>query len=325
MREMDEIIQNLRKSDHVLVASHTDPDGDAIGSMLAVGHSLAALKTQATLYSETPVPRVYRFLPTSERIVQNLDPTVTYDSAVILDCGDLERIGEILEWIDRVPVIINIDHHVTNTNFGHYRIVDTAACATAEIAYHLIKQMGVTIDKTIATSIYTGILTDTGSFRFANTSETAFAICDEMVRLGVDPYFVARHVYGTYSLGRIQLLLLALNTIEVSGNGKMSMMVLSQIMFEESGTRPEDADGLINYARNLEDVKLAVLIQEKQGNKSTGHSDCYHVSLRSNGAIDVSSIAASFGGGGHHSAAGFSTESTLSDLKAQLFELAEDL
>ncbi len=322
---MDQIIQHLKESEHVLIASHTNPDGDAIGSMLAIGHSLAALNKKTTLYSETPVPAVYRFLPSSDRIVQNINPTNTYDSAIILDCGDIERIGKIVDCINRVPVIINIDHHITNSNFGDYQLIDTSACASAEIAYRLIKKMDVSIDKTIATSIYTGILTDTGSFRFPNTTGAAFAICEEMVQLGVDPHFVAQHLYGT-SLGRIQLLLLALNTIEISQNGKMSMMVLTQVMFVESGTKPEDVDGLINYARDIEDVKVAVLIQEKPKTKSGQHkSDCYHVSLRSNGSIDVADIAAAFGGGGHSGAAGFGIESTLSALKAQLFKLAEDL
>jgi len=322
---MDQIIQHLKKSKHVLITSHANLDGDAIGSMLAIGHSLAALDKKTTMYSETPVPAVYRFLPSSDRIVQKIDPANTYDSAIILDCGDIERIGKIVEWIDRIPVIINIDHHITNSNFGNYQLIDTSACASAEIAYRLIKMMDISIDKTIATSIYTGILTDTGSFRFSNTSGAAFAICNEMVQFGVDPYIVAQHVYGTYSLGRIQLLLLALNTIEISQNGKMSMMALTQAMFEESGTKPEDGDGLINYAR-IKDVEVAVLIREEQKIKSE-QQNCagYHVSLRSNGSIDVADIAATFGGGGHYSAAGFTIESTLSALKAQLFELTEDL
>jgi phosphoesterase RecJ-like protein len=186
--------------------------------------------------------------------------------------------------------------------------------------------MGVPIDKAIATSIYTGILTDTGSFRFSNTNSAAFAICQEMVELGVDPFSIARHVYGTYSLGRIKLLNLALDSIAISSNGKLSIMTLTQDMFDETNTQPEDIDGLINYARRIEDVKVAALILEHQNGKGKSkNANHFHVSLRSNGSVDVAAIASSFGGGGHSSAAGFSIESTLSDVKSIIFNLAEKL
>jgi phosphoesterase RecJ-like protein len=186
--------------------------------------------------------------------------------------------------------------------------------------------LSVSIDENIATSIYTGILTDTGSFRFSNTNKAAFAICEEMVALGVDPYKIARRVYGTYSLGRIKLLNLALDSIEISYNGRLSIMTLTQNMLNKTRTRPEDVDGLINYARSIEDVKVAALIQEHQNGYRTSET-CgnYHVSLRSDGTIDVAEIASSFGGGGHSSAAGFNIESTLPDLKLKIFNLAERL
>jgi phosphoesterase RecJ-like protein len=173
----------------------------------------------------------------------------------------------------------------------------------------------------VATAIYTGIFTDTGSFRFSNTNLEAFTICQEMVALGVDPYQVAKHVYGTYSLGRIKLLNMALDSIELTANGKMTIMTLSLEMFRETRTQPEDGDGLINYARRIEDVRVAALIQELNGN-SPGQ---YHVSLRSDGSVDVARIAQARGGGGHASAAGFSVTAPLADVKADLLRLAEQL
>jgi len=281
------------------------------------------LNKKTTLYNESPVPAVYRFLPSVNRIVRHIN-SASYDIAVMLDCGDLDRIGKAVSAIRQIPVIINIDHHITNTRFGHFQLIDTSACATAEIIYRLIKQMGVPIDKAIATSIYTGILTDTGSLRFSNTNRAAFAICHEMVGLGVDPYSIAKHVYGTYSLGRIKLLNLALDSIEISSNGKLSIMTLTQDMFDETSTQPEDVDGLINYAKRIEDVKVAALIQEHQNGKGKSKDfNKFHVSLRSDGSVDVAAIASSFGGGGHSGAAGFSIESTLSDIKSQILNLAE--
>ena len=322
---MDQIIRYLKNSDHILVATHTNPDGDAIGSLIAMGLCLDVLNKKTTLYNESPIPAVYRFLPATNRVVRNLK-NENYDLAVILDCGDLQRIGKAVSMVRQVPVIVNIDHHVTNTRFGHFQLIDTSACATAEIVYRLIKQMDVPFDKAIATSIYTGILTDTGSFRFSNTNRAAFSICQEMVGLGVDPYIIAQHVYGTYSLGRIKLLNLALDSIEISDNGKLSIMTLTQDMFNETHTQAEDVDGLINYAKRIEDIKMAALIQEHRNSKKKLNAfNSFHISLRSNGSVDVAAIAASFGGGGHSSAAGFSIESTLSDIKLQLLSMADNI
>jgi phosphoesterase RecJ-like protein len=322
---MSQIISHLRDSNHVLVVTHNNPDGDAIGSLIAMGLSLDVLNKKATLHNENPVPAVYRFLPSVNRVVQHIYST-NYDIAIILDCSDLERIGKAAEAVSQIPAIVNVDHHVTNNRFGHFQLIDTSACATTEIIYRLIKAMAIPINKDIATSIYTGILTDTGSFRFSNTNRAAFAICQEMVEIGVDPYNIAQHVYGTYSLDRIKLLNLALDSIELSDNGKLSVMTLTRPMFETTNTKSEDVDGLINYAKNIEDVKVAALIQEYYSNKGkTENSNIFHVSLRSDGTVDVAAIASSFGGGGHSSAAGFSIESTLFEIRSKILNLAENM
>jgi phosphoesterase RecJ-like protein len=323
---MDSIVQHLRKSRKILIAAHANPDGDAVGSLLAMGRALAVLGKNTTLYNESPIPAVYRFLPSVERITGELRETDGYDTAVVLDCGNPGRIGEAKGKVEAVPCVINLDHHQTNTRFGHLHVVDTSACATAEIVYRLIRHMGVAIDRIMATAIYTGILTDTGSFRFSNTNRAAFSICEEMVAAGVEPYRVAQHVYGTYSLGRIKLLNLALDSIEIAGNGKVSLMTLSQDMLDETGTQREDIDGLINYARRIKNVKVAALIQElEKDGAPPGTRHRYHVSLRSDGEVDVSGIAARYGGGGHPSAAGFNVVSTLSDVKASIVRLGESL
>ncbi len=309
-----------------MLASHSNPDGDAIGSLLALGLYLDGMQKAVTLFNESPIPAVYRFLPAVDRVVGELDGNIDYDTVIVLDCGDVQRIGEVSERILRMPLVINIDHHTTNTGFGHVQSIDTNACATAEIVYRIIKEMGGVITQDIACSIYTGILTDTGSFRFSNTNQAAFAICEEMVERGVNPFHIAQHVYGTYSLGRIKLLNLALDSIEISQNGKLSLMTVTREMMDETETQPQDADGLINYARGIEDIKVAVLIQENiNGKDAMVDPDQYHVSLRSDGTVDVGAIAASFGGGGHTSAAGFNIASTLTNLKSHIFKLAEEL
>lgn len=350
---LNRIVEALKTSQRILVASHHNPDGDALGSLLALGLALEEMSKQVTLYNESPVPAVYRFLPAATRVVPRVYAAKPYDVAVVLDCGDLERLGKALKTILQIPILINIDHHVTNPCFGHLYLVDTQACATCEIVYHLIKALKVPFSRGIATCIYTGILTDTGSFRFSNTNRKAFAISEEMIQCGVDPYHIAQHVYGTYSLGRIKLLNLALDSIELSASGRVSMMALTRNMFDETGTHPEDVDGMINYARRIQDVKVAVLIQEltdqrllfrenarlpgipkSQPNfQAANHSTSpvrngrkpFHVSLRSDGSVDVAAIAARFGGGGHFSAAGFNVEATLPEIKEQILELTGEI
>ena len=323
---MDQIIHELKNSQNILLATHANPDGDAVGSLIAMGLCLDSLNKEITMYNESPIPAVYRFLPSVNRVESIIEKKTIFNTAVVLDCGGIERIGKAAPSICQFPVIINIDHHATNTGFGNLRLIDSTACATAEIIYRIIKALGVPITKDMAVCLYTGILTDTGSFRFSNTNRAAFTICEEMVDRGVNPYHIAQRVYGTYSLGRIKLLNLALDSIEISLNGKLSLMTLTSEMLKETGTQPEDADGLINYARRIEDVKVAVLIQESpDGGGAKNNSSRYHVSLRSDGSVDVATIASAFGGGGHESASGFNIESTLTKIKAHIFDLAEKL
>ena len=323
---MNQIIQHIKNCQHILIASHAEPDGDSVGSLVALGLALAKLDKKVTMYNPSPIPAVYRFLPGVGQIVQQIKQADTYDLALVLDCGDLARIGETSAEVGKIPILINIDHHVSNTGFGHIQLIDTAACATAEIVYRLINALEISLDKAIATSIYTGILTDTGSFRFSNTNQAAFAISKAMTDAGVEPHNVAQRVFGTYSLGRIKLLNMALNSIEISDNGKLSMMTVTRSMLNTTGTNTEDLDGMINYARRIEDVKVAALIHEiKNGAGKFTNMNRYHVSLRSDSSVDVAKIAGKFGGGGHASAAGFQIESTLVALKTKIIELAEDL
>ncbi len=323
---MKKIIQQLKSSSRVLLASHANPDGDAIGSLLATGVALEKVGCEVVLFNESAIPAVYRFLPSVGRIRKHITAPQRFDTAVVLDCGDLSRVGSAADAIAGIPVVINIDHHATNTRFGTHQLVDVDACATSEIIYRLIQAMDLDMDKAIATAIYTGILTDTGSFRFSNTNREAFAICEAMVAMGVNPSTVAQHVYGTYSLGRIKLLNLALDSIEISQNGQLSIMTVTREMLADTGTQPEDADGLINYARRIQDVKVAALIHElENGNGASGDHKRFHVSLRSDGSVDVSRIASGFGGGGHAGAAGFSAESSLAELKHTIYSLSDKL
>lgn len=320
---MEQILDQLTKSKQLLLVSHINPDGDAIGSLLGLGLALETMKKKVQLYNQSAIPAVYQFLPSIHRIKQDPGNMEAYDTAVVLDCSDLQRIGDAAEAVSRIPAVINIDHHVTNNRFGNFQLIDPGASATAEIVYRIVRAMDVPVTMSMAYAIYTGIMADTGSFRFSNTTPEAFRVSHEMISAGADPHTVAHHVYETISLSRIKLLTMLFDTIELSEDGAFSIMTLTQNMLSASGTEIADVNGLINYAKRIENVKVAALLYERRNAKISGRSGShYHVSLRSDGSVNVSSIASAFGGGGHISAAGFDIYSTLPELKQQLFSLS---
>lgn len=319
------MISHLKNAKTVLLASHIHPDGDAIGSLVALGLALSQMGKKVTMFNECPVPKVYRFIEGVGDITMEVDDFKNFDTAIILDCADLIRIGDRAKDVSQIPVVMNIDHHATNTGFGHFQKIKTTACATAEIVYSILKSLDIQISTDMAEAIYVGVLTDTGSFRFSNTTKEAFDISKEMVRLGADPYKVADHIYGTYSLGSIKLLHKILGSIEVSQNGKLSILSLTQDMIDETGTHPEDIIGLVHYAKHIKDVKVAALIQEAPETGKCDNGTLFHVSLRSDGSVDVGSIASNYGGGGHPNSAGFSTKLKYLDLKKQMFKYAETM
>ncbi|MBS3758908.1 MAG: bifunctional oligoribonuclease/PAP phosphatase NrnA [Desulfobacterales bacterium] len=322
---IQQIINQLIKSEKILLASHIHPDGDAIGALLSMGLALEGISKDVVLYNESPIPAVYQFLPSIHRIKKSLGHVADYDTAIILDCSDLGRIGDAAAAVSEIPVLMNIDHHLTNTRFGNFQYIDPKASSTAELVYRLVRQLDIPINTGMAYAIYTGIMADTGSFRFSNTTPAAFEISYEMVNCGADPYKVAHHVYETISLNRIKLLNMLFDTIELSENGRLSVMTLTQKMLDAAGTHIEDVNGLINYAKRIENVRLAALIFERKNGTDQKRGKRFHVSLRSDGTVDASAIASSFGGGGHQYAAGFDIRSSLAEVKASIFELSDRL
>jgi phosphoesterase RecJ-like protein len=322
---MINIINHLKKSHNLFLGTHILPDGDAIGSLIGMGLALEQLKLKVTLYNESALPIVYQFLPSIHRIKKDAGNIDDYDTAIILDCSDLNRIGTVAESISKIPVMINIDHHATNTRFGAFQMIDPAASSTSELVYRIIKAMNIPINVGIAYALYTGVMADTGSFRFSNTTPASFEISHEMVKHGADPHKVAHHVYETISLNRIKLLTMLFDTIEVSENGKLSIMTLTQNMLATAGTLIEDVKGLINYAKRIENVRLAVLLYERKASLKRKSGSEFHVSLRSDGTVNAAALAMGFGGGGHHSAAGFDIKATLSELKKIVFDFSKNL
>ncbi|MDY7033915.1 MAG: bifunctional oligoribonuclease/PAP phosphatase NrnA [Thermodesulfobacteriota bacterium] len=306
------ILDTMRTEKAFLVTSHMNPEGDAIGSALAMAISLKTIGKEVTVYNQDPIPENLRFLPMSDAIVYEVNNPCHFDVAVILDCADLSRLGKDAKKIEEIKKTINIDHHKTNDGFGDLVLVDPDSSSTAEIIYGLIKDIPVRITQEIATNIYTGILTDTGAFCYSNTSAEVLEIASELVRKGVNPSFVAEEVYERQSVSKLRLLGSALNTLEILDNGRIGSMKVSLPMLMATGATPDLTENMVNYPKSIRGVEVAVLFRELS-------KDHYKVSLRSSERVDVADVAKEFGGGGHAKASGCIIRGNLPEVEAQVF------
>ncbi|MFH1075349.1 MAG: bifunctional oligoribonuclease/PAP phosphatase NrnA [Pseudomonadota bacterium] len=313
---LQQIASCLKENKSFLIVTHVNPDGDALGSMLALGRVIGNMGKTVFYYCEGPVPDKYLFLPGVDRIMQTPDEGLKTDVVVIVDSGDIERTGNAAGVISQADKVITIDHHITNNIVCDISLVDSTACASAEIVYDLILEMKQPIEWPVAMNIYTAIISDTGSFRFASTNRAAFRICEQMVECGVNPHEIAEQLYSTYSMERLKLLSLVLDSLEISSNREFALVTATKEMMTRTGTDHADINGIVDYPRFIKGIVFAGLIHEVDSEK-------FHISLRSKECLDVSQIAKRFGGGGHTNAAGFPYQGKLEVIKNELFRIAE--
>jgi phosphoesterase RecJ-like protein len=300
----------LRKEKSFFLATHINPDGDALGSTLALSFALESLGKETVLYNRDSVPVYYHFLPGRERFTSSLLPG--HSSLILLDCNEPERAG--LEDF-AIPFSVVIDHHETVKNFGDIRWIEPHAAATGILIYHLIRGLGVTITKDMATNLFTAIAVDTGTFRYSNTTPEVFRICGELVEYGADPASISFSLYETWSEGRFRLLISVLDTLEIIGD--VALTYVSREMFAATGTAPEDAEHFSNFPRMMGNIKVSAFFREID--------DGWKVSLRSRGDMNVAKIAESFMGGGHRNAAGYKTKLDLRTAKDALLQAIRSL
>ena len=301
------IAQELKNNERFLLATHVNPDGDAIGSLGALALVLEGMGKQVVAYCQDEVPEFLRFLPYADRIVSEISGLDRFEVAVVLDCGAFDRIGSAVEVLQLVGKIIHIDHHSSSGDFGQLNLVRPECSSTAEILYEIFQAIPVSLTPEVAENIYTAILTDTGSFRFANTTARTLAIAAEMVSLGVAPEKVAGEIYDSMSPERIELLARSLDTLTLRSNGRVAAMHVSRRMLEETGTSFIDTDGFVNYPRAISTAEIAIFFREMD-------ADEVNVSLRSRGGLNVAEFARIHGGGGHHNAAAFRLGGSLSEV-----------
>lgn len=305
---MQAVLDVVRRGRRFAVASHARPDGDAVGSMLAFSMILTQLGKQADLVTADPVPLIYRSLPCAPTIRQAMRVDGDYDAVVLLECDGLARSR--LSGLER-RFAVNIDHHVSAREFADVNWIDTDACAVAEMVYRLARAAGVTVTADMAACLYTGVLTDTGSFCYEGTDVHAFEIARELVRCGADPAQLAREVYFSNPLSKMALLGAALNNLR--RNGRLAWLWVTNADMQRTGAAEEDCEGIVNYAIAVAGVEAAVLLRELPDRR-------VRLSLRSKGRLDVAGIAASFGGGGHLHAGGCTLDGPLSAATDRILE-----
>ncbi len=312
----EEIAEALQRGRRFLVVSHTNPDGDAVGATLAMGRILDKLGKDVVMYNQDAVPHNFRFLSGTEQLVSDLEHEAPFDTTVVLDCSDLERVGRLppREMLGR---LVSVDHHLTAEALGEAVYLDPNAAAIGELLTRILPLLPVELDAELATQIYTTLLTDTGSFRYSNTSPGALRAAADMVAAGVSPWDVALEVYESQPLGRIELLAEVLPTLRVEAGGRFGSIVVTRDMFERTGTNEEHIDGFINYPRSIEGVEVSVQFREIEPRQ-------YKISFRSRGNVNVAAIAARFGGGGHANAAGCMLDEDLDGARQRIRQAVSD-
>lgn len=281
------------------IFGHMRPDADCVGSQLALFHAIARLGGRPTMWLPDKVPSACLFLPGSADVRSGGSPDPQAGLAVVLDTPRPERLGGLSECVKAFPLVVNVDHHESNVSWGTHNWVDAKASATAELIYLLLKELGVPIDLDIATCLYAGIITDTGRFCYSNTTPFTHRLAGELLGCGLSPHSVAEKLYARNRPEKIRLLAEVLRTLSVDEGGGIASLRITAEMYGKSGADSADAEGFVNYARDLVGVRVALLFEESADRSGV------RVSLRSrDGRIDVDKIAGKYGGGGHPAAAG---------------------
>jgi bifunctional oligoribonuclease and PAP phosphatase NrnA len=322
----DEVLEELRSAEKLIVVTHENLDGDALGSLIATQEILAALGRDSLMFidsSEFPLPTEYRFFSLSG-LVQSPPDDIEERTIVFLDCGNLER--NPAEAFRRPGAhIVNIDHHHDNTRFGTVNYVLPEASCTAEIIWDLMQGLGVQATLNVAEALYVGLITDTGRFMYENTGPRAHEMAADLIEAGVDVHEIYRRVYEGIPYGKLALLARGLSKVARYDNGRLTVTELDAHDFAESGAEESYSEGVIDHLRAVEGTAVAALIRERISDNDGGRPR--KVSLRaSDDRVDVSAIARTQGGGGHRQAAGFSTTMEWDELVAFLRrEVAQQL
>jgi phosphoesterase RecJ-like protein len=313
---LDETVEAIRSADRFLLTAHEGPDGDALGSLLAMHAVLEQLGKDSVMFlasKEFPLPVEYRFLPLEE-VFHEAPADLEDRTIVFLDCGNIDRMP--VEWLKRDERVVNVDHHHDNTRFGDVNLVDVEASSTAEIVYELAKALGAQITPEIASALYVGLVTDTGRFMYENTDARTHRIAAELIDAGVDVLDTYRRLYERVPVEKLRLISRALEKVERYPECGLAVTYIAAEDYAATGATEVLTEGVIDYVRSIEGTSVAAVVRDKTDDGRAARK----VSLRSTEEVDVSAIAREHGGGGHRRAAGFSTDLTYPELVELLCE-----
>ncbi|MCT4595630.1 MAG: bifunctional oligoribonuclease/PAP phosphatase NrnA [Anaeromicrobium sp.] len=308
-----EIIKVIKTSNKIIILPHIMPDGDTIGSSMALCLALKSLGKDVKIIMDEPLPNNIKFIEFEG--INEWAYEFQYDLCITIDSSDTERLGKRSEYLKGNT--INIDHHITNDFYGEYNLVDPKAAATGEIVYDLIKNLNVHMDKKIATCLYTALSTDTGSFKYDNTTSKTHKIVAELIDVGISVNSINVELYQNKPINKVKLLKDVINTMKFYYDGKVAIMHVTQKMLENNKMGISDTDGLIEMGRDIWGVEVSVLLKELEEKK-------VKVGLRSKYDVDVSKIAHIFGGGGHKKAAGCLINDSIKKVNEIIIENIEE-
>ena len=310
---LTQIVEAIRARRRFVISSHARPDGDSIGSQLAMAFALRRLGKEVRVINKDRAAGPLLSFPGVPEIEIGEEVEGDFDAAIIMECGDLGRTGVV--GLSR-HFVINIDHHPGNSAYGQINWFDSSAAACGEMVFELVLALGVPLTLEIATHVYLAILTDTGSFHYSSISPRTFDICRRTLEAGVDPVMVARNVYDSNNMGRLKLFGSVLGAMQLDRSGRIAIVYLDHEMAREAGGTYEDTEGLINLPLTVKEIQAVVFFKQLEG-------DEYRVSMRSKGEIDIGSVAKEFGGGGHKNAAGCTVKGPIDSLQKQFLEKVE--
>ena len=304
------IAEAIRAHDRFLVTTHENPDGDALGSLLASKLMLEQLGKDVVIYlaGESKLPREYQFMDLGD-LQRQVPADATERVLLAVDCANERRLGPDPSLVERAPVVIDIDHHHDNSRFGQFNHIDASASSTGEILSDLIHELGTELTPEIAEALYIAIVTDTGRFQYSNTTAKALRLAAELVEAGADVHAIFRRVYETVQFAKLKLLARALERAQIYDGGRLVVSYLLRSDFTDIGAAEAYSEGIIDYLRAVEGADMAALIREPRDGPAR------RISLRaSNDELDVSAIARKSGGGGHRQAAGFSSDDSIEEI-----------
>ena len=309
------VAEELHRAKRILIVAHSSPDGDTLGSALALFNGLRRLKKECRLYCKDPVPDRYRFLPSSEYFSTRLKES-DFDATVLLDHGEVDQAGEEFVEFKGKGRVLNLGHHRYHKPYGDIDVNNSEKASTGIVVYDLLNTMGIELDRDIAICIYTTILTDTGSFRYANTDSEAFRICSKLIKYDIDPWYISMNVYENYPVEKLYLMREALNNLYLADSGKYGSMAIFKKTMDQTGASPDLLDGMINLVRGIDSVEIAVLFREIE-------NSLFRVSFRSKGNYNVALVASRFGGGGHKNSAGCQITGNYEDVRRAVYKEIE--